>query len=183
MFEGIQIERFWEDDFVGTECSFGIPNFPWIQKNFIQCGNFNWNKIRNLDMGNFLKKSRNKSIIVFPCPHFGVYGFCLSASGSAQPPLTFFFSNIRVCQVLSHLKGHILKNTTLYLFPEFKACVPKKKLISDILIRVNTYHTLWTSFLFVFSKLNSVLLFNYIYVYTGWSRYNPSEKFWVIGRI
>jgi hypothetical protein len=31
----------------------------------IQCGNFNWNKIHNLDMGDFCKKSRNRSIFVF----------------------------------------------------------------------------------------------------------------------
>jgi hypothetical protein len=57
----------------------------------IQCGNFNWNKIYNLDMCQFCKKSRNRSIFVFSCPHFGVVGFCVSASGSSQPPLTFFF--------------------------------------------------------------------------------------------
>jgi hypothetical protein len=55
------------------------------------CGNFNWNKIYNLDMGHFSKKSRNRSIFVFLCLHFGAYGFCISPPGSAQPPLTFFF--------------------------------------------------------------------------------------------
>jgi hypothetical protein len=46
----------------------------------------NWNKIRNLDIGDFffVKKPRNKSIFVFPCPHFGAYGFCISAPGSSQ---------------------------------------------------------------------------------------------------
>jgi hypothetical protein len=58
---------------------------------FIQCGNFNWNKIHNLDIGDFCKKSRNRSIFVFPCPYFGAYGFSISAPGSSQPPLTFFF--------------------------------------------------------------------------------------------
>jgi hypothetical protein len=57
----------------------------------IQCGNFNWNKIHNLDMGDFCKKSRNRSIFVFPCLYFGAYGFCICPPGSAQPPLTFFF--------------------------------------------------------------------------------------------
>jgi hypothetical protein len=42
-------------------------------------------------MGDFCKKSRNRSIFVFSCPHFGAYGFCISPPGSAQPPLTFFF--------------------------------------------------------------------------------------------
>jgi hypothetical protein len=51
----------------------------------------NWNKIYNLDIGTFCKKSRNRSIFVFPCPHFGVYGFCIYPPGSAQLPLTFFF--------------------------------------------------------------------------------------------
>jgi hypothetical protein len=57
----------------------------------IQCGNFNWNKIYNLDTGGFCKKSRNRSIFVFLCPHFGAYGFCISPPESAQTPLTFFF--------------------------------------------------------------------------------------------
>jgi hypothetical protein len=39
----------------------------------------------------FIKKSRNRSIFVFPCPHFGVYGFCIYPPVTAQPPLTFFF--------------------------------------------------------------------------------------------
>jgi hypothetical protein len=26
-------------------------------------------------MGDFCKKSRNRSIFVFPCPHFGAHGF------------------------------------------------------------------------------------------------------------
>jgi hypothetical protein len=51
----------------------------------IQCGNFKWNKYHNLDIGNFCKKIRNRSIFVFPCPHFGVYGFCISVPGSQQP--------------------------------------------------------------------------------------------------
>jgi hypothetical protein len=57
----------------------------------IQCGNFNWNKIRNLDIDDFCKKSQNRSIIGILCPYFGAYGFCISAPGSALPPLTFFF--------------------------------------------------------------------------------------------
>jgi hypothetical protein len=56
----------------------------------IQRGNFNWNKIRNVDIGDFCKKSRNRSIFVFSCPHFGAYCFCLSAPISAQPPVFFF---------------------------------------------------------------------------------------------
>jgi hypothetical protein len=58
---------------------------------YVQGGNFNWNKIHNLEIGNFCKKSRNRSIFIFPCPHFDAYGFCISAPGSAQPPPTFFF--------------------------------------------------------------------------------------------
>jgi hypothetical protein len=57
----------------------------------IQGGNFIWNKSHNLEIGNFCKKSRNRSIFIFPCPHFDAYGFCISAPGSAQPPPTFFF--------------------------------------------------------------------------------------------
>jgi hypothetical protein len=58
---------------------------------YIQCGNFNWNKIHKSDIGDFCKKSRNRLTFVFPCPHFGAYGFCISGPGSVQPPLTFFF--------------------------------------------------------------------------------------------
>jgi hypothetical protein len=54
-------------------------------------GNFNKNKIRNLDMVDFCKKIPNRSIIVFPRPHFDAYGFYLSVPGSEQPPITFFF--------------------------------------------------------------------------------------------
>jgi hypothetical protein len=49
------------------------------------------NKIHNLDIGDFCKKSRNRSIFVFSCPNFGAYGFCISAgvplvrSGCALP--------------------------------------------------------------------------------------------------
>jgi hypothetical protein len=58
---------------------------------YIQGGNLNWNKNHNLKIGNFCKKSRNRSIFIFPSPHFDAYCFCISASGSAQPPPTFFF--------------------------------------------------------------------------------------------
>jgi hypothetical protein len=97
----------------------------------IQCGNCNncnnWNKVHNLDIGNFCKKSRNRSIFVFPYPHFGVYGFCLSASGSSQPPLTLFFSNGRVLQVTPRLKGYFVRNTTHYLFLEYFESLRAKK--------------------------------------------------------
>jgi hypothetical protein len=93
----------------------------------IQCGNCNWIKIHNVDMGDFCKKSRNRWIIVFPCLHFGAYGFCMSPSGSAQPPLTFFFSNVRVCQVTPRLKAHFARNTTHYLFLEYFQSLRAKK--------------------------------------------------------
>jgi hypothetical protein len=64
------------------ECSF---------RTSIQGGNFNWNKIHNLEIGDFCKKYRNMSIFIFPCPHFDAYRFCISAPGSTQPPPTFFF--------------------------------------------------------------------------------------------
>jgi hypothetical protein len=79
-----------------------------ISKNvlFIQHGNCNWNKIRNLNRGDFCKKSRNRLFIVFLCPHFGEYGFCLYAPGSAPPPRTFFFSNVTNCQVTLRSKSY-----------------------------------------------------------------------------
>jgi hypothetical protein len=42
-------------------------------------------------IGDFCKKSRSRSIFVFPCLHFGAYGFCISSPGNAQRPLNFFF--------------------------------------------------------------------------------------------
>jgi hypothetical protein len=43
-------------------------------------------------ISDFRKKSRNRSIFVFPYPYFGIHiWFCISAPGSSQPPLTFFF--------------------------------------------------------------------------------------------
>jgi hypothetical protein len=74
-------------------------------------------------MGGFCKKSRNRSILVFPCPHFGVYGFRISPSGNAQPSLTFF-SNGRVRQVTPRLKAHFARNTICFL-NIFKAVVRK----------------------------------------------------------
>jgi hypothetical protein len=85
---------------------------------YIQGGNFNWNKIHNLEIGNFCQKSRNRSIFIFLCPHFDAYGFCLPAPGSVQPP-QFFFSNGRVCQVTPRLKDHFARNTMHYLFPRY----------------------------------------------------------------
>jgi hypothetical protein len=93
---------------------------------FTQCGNFNWNQIHNLDIGSFCKKFRNRSTFVFPCPHFGAYGFCISPPGSAQPPLTFF-SNRRVRQVTPCLKAHFTRNATHYLFPEYFQSLRVKK--------------------------------------------------------
>jgi hypothetical protein len=67
----------------------------------IQGGNFIWNKSHNLEIGNFCKKSRNRSIFIFPCPHCDAYGFCISAPGSAQQPPTFFF------QMEGYIKRHL----------------------------------------------------------------------------
>jgi hypothetical protein len=44
--------------------------------------------VKNPETGRFL---------FFLCPHFGVYGFCVSVSGSSQPPLTFLFQ-MELCQ-------------------------------------------------------------------------------------
>jgi hypothetical protein len=93
----------------------------------MQGGNFNWNKIHNLDIGDFCKKYRNRSIFIFPCPHFDACGFCISAPGSSQPPPTFFFSNIRVYQVTPRLKGQFVRNTTHYLFLEYFQSLRAKK--------------------------------------------------------
>jgi hypothetical protein len=60
------------------------------------------------------------------CPHFGAYGFCISAPGISQPPLTFF-SNGRVCQITPHLKDYFAKNTTVYLFREYFQSLRAKK--------------------------------------------------------
>jgi hypothetical protein len=90
----------------------------------IQGGNFIWNKSHNLEIGNFCKKSRNRSIFIFPCPHFDAYGFCISAQ---PPPTFFFFSNGRVYQVTPRLKDHFARNTTYYLFPRYFQSLRAKK--------------------------------------------------------
>jgi hypothetical protein len=97
----------------------------------IQCGNCNncnnWNKVHNLGIGSFCEESRNGSIFVFPCPHFGVCGFCLSASGSSQPPLTLFFSNGGVLRVTPRLKGYFVGSATHCLFLEYFGGLRAKK--------------------------------------------------------
>jgi hypothetical protein len=77
-------------------------------------------------MGDFYKKSRNRSIFVFPCPHFGVYGFCIYPPVSAQPPLTFFFKYKGIPR-LPRLKAHFARNTTHYLFSEYFQSLRAKK--------------------------------------------------------
>jgi hypothetical protein len=88
----------------------------------IQGGNFNWNKIHNLEIGNFCKKSRNRSIFIFPCPHFDAYGFCISTPGSAQPPPNFFFkwmgmSSDTYFQVMNFIPVNV---STLYILKFYK---------------------------------------------------------------
>jgi hypothetical protein len=90
----------------------------------IQWGNFNWNKIHNFDIGGFCKKSRNRSIFVFPCPHFGLYSFCISALRSSQPPLTFFFKRNGISSDTS-FERPICKE---YLFPEYFQSLHAKKI-------------------------------------------------------
>jgi hypothetical protein len=95
--------------------------------NPVQCGNFNWNKIHNLDIGGFCKKFRDRSIFVLPCPHFGVYGFYIPAPGSSQPRLHLFFFKSWVCKVIPRLKAHFARTTTHYLFPEYFQSLRAKK--------------------------------------------------------
>jgi hypothetical protein len=67
-----------------------LSKSPCIYK---QCGN--WNKIHNLDIGDFCKENPETSQFLFflahILTHFEAYGFCISAPGSLQPPQTFFF--------------------------------------------------------------------------------------------
>jgi hypothetical protein len=61
----------------------------------IQCGNFNWNNIRNLDVGDFVKIPKQVNYC-FSLPTFWcIYGFHISVPGSAQLPVTSFFLNCR----------------------------------------------------------------------------------------
>jgi hypothetical protein len=55
---------------------------------------------------------------LFFLAHILAYMVFISAPGSSQPSLAFFF-NVRVCQVTPSLKAHFAKNTTHYLFPEY----------------------------------------------------------------
>jgi hypothetical protein len=80
-----------------------------------------------LEIGDFCKKYLNRSIFIFPCPYFDAYGFCISAPGSAQPAPTFFFSNVRVYQVTTCLKGQFVRITTHYLFLEYFQSLRAKK--------------------------------------------------------
>jgi hypothetical protein len=92
-----------------------------------QLGNFNWNKIHNLDIGGFCKKSRNRSIFVFPCPHFGAYNFCISALGSSQQPLTFFFKWKGTPSDTS-FESPLHKKYDAHLFPEYFQILRAKKI-------------------------------------------------------
>jgi hypothetical protein len=73
----------------------------------------------NFDIGDFCKKFRNKSIFIFPCPHLGVYGFCIYILPEERNHPKLFFSNVRVCQVTPRLKPHFARNIMHYLFPEY----------------------------------------------------------------
>jgi hypothetical protein len=108
----------------------GCTYIQRVQENYkgkIQCGNFNWNKIHNLDIGDFRKQSRNRSIFVFPCPHFGGFWFLHISSRKCATTHNFFFSNGRVCQVIPHLKAHFANNTTYCFLNIFKNYVIKNK--------------------------------------------------------
>jgi hypothetical protein len=78
-------------------------------------------------MGDFCKKSRNRSIFVFPCLHFGAYRFCISPPGSAQPPFFLKCKGYTLYQVSPRLKGYLAGNTTHYLFPEYFQSLRAKK--------------------------------------------------------
>jgi hypothetical protein len=57
----------------------------------IQGRNFNWNKIHNLEIGDFCKKYRNRSIFIFPCLHFDVMVFAYLLPEVRNHPQLFFF--------------------------------------------------------------------------------------------
>jgi hypothetical protein len=82
----------------------------------IQCGNFNWNKIHNLDIGNFCKKSRNRSIFCFSLPTFWRIWFLRICSQKFATTPNFFFQ----------MEGYA-RNTTHYLFPEYFQSLRTKK--------------------------------------------------------
>jgi hypothetical protein len=59
-------------------------------------------------IGGFCKKNpETDGFLFFFCPHFGAYGLCTPPPGSAQPPLFFFFSNVRV---FANFREQICKN-------------------------------------------------------------------------
>jgi hypothetical protein len=98
----------------------------------IQCGNFNWNKVHNLDIGDSCKKSRNRSIFVFPCPYFGAYSFCISGSWKLATTPNFFFFFLVSCTHSSHstdLVGLTVRNTRFFMvlkFPRHRWCTRDK---------------------------------------------------------
>jgi hypothetical protein len=86
-----------------------------------QCGNFKWNKIRNLDTGDFCKKSRNRSIIVYPCSHFGAYVFFFL---HIVMKVALFYTQNRsesstFCIILFHLFGDDCQSIPIFFFVIF----------------------------------------------------------------
>jgi hypothetical protein len=86
---------------------------------YIQCGNFNWNKIYNLDIGNFCKKNPETGRFLFFLAHIWRIWFLRICCRKFATTPNFFFSNRRVCQVTFRLKGYLARNTMHSLFPEY----------------------------------------------------------------
>jgi hypothetical protein len=81
----------------------------------IQCGNFNWNKIHNLDIGDFCKKIPKQVHFCFSFRTFSRIWFLHICSRKCATRPNFFFQIcIRVCQVTPRLKGYFARNTTHY---------------------------------------------------------------------
>jgi hypothetical protein len=83
-----------------------------------ECRNFNWNKIHNLDIGDFCKNPETGRLLFFHA-HNSAYMVFFPAPGSAQPPLTFFFQMF---------ERSLARNTTHYMLPEYFQSLPAKKI-------------------------------------------------------
>jgi hypothetical protein len=99
------------------ECSF---------RTSVQGGNFNWNKIHNLEIGDFCKNTETGQFLFFLAhilTHM-VFGYLLL---KVRNHSQLFFSNVKVYQVTPRLKGQFVRNTTQYLFFEYFQSLRAKK--------------------------------------------------------
>jgi hypothetical protein len=93
---------------------------------YIQGGNFNWNKVHNLEIGIFVKNTEIGQFLFF-LVHILTYMVFAYIRPEVRNHPQLFFSNVRVYQVTPSLKGKFVRNTTHYLFLEYFQSLRAKK--------------------------------------------------------